>query len=95
MINEREEYEKKLEMQLQKWDEQVAVLKAKADKAKADAKIECCAVADALQRKRDEAQKRLKALKASGEGEWEDLKAGAEEEWAEVTTALQRAISKF
>ena len=40
MHDKRKAYEEKLDAQLKEWSAQIALLKAKADNAKADAKIE-------------------------------------------------------
>ncbi|HUU27659.1 MAG TPA: coiled coil domain-containing protein [archaeon] len=95
MIDKRKAYEEKLAAQLEEWDAQLALFKAKADKAKAEAKIEYYEITEALQLKHDKARTKLQELKAAGDEAWEDLKAGAENAWIEVKTAFQRAASKF
>ena len=40
MSDKRKAYEEKLDTQLKEWDAEVALLKAKADSAKSDAKID-------------------------------------------------------
>ncbi len=95
MIDKRKAYEEKFDAQLQEWSAQIALLKAKADKAKAEAKIEYYTTIEALQHKRDTAKAKLQELKAAGPGAWEDLKTGAEKAWAEVKTAFHDAVSKF
>ena len=95
MKEKRKAYEEKFDAQLKEWSAQIALLKAKADSAKADAKIEYYKITDALQRKEDDAKKKLQALKAASDEAWDDLKAGAEKAWAELKTAIQSAASKF
>ena len=51
MKGKRKAYEEKLEAQLKEWSAQVALLKAKADNARADAKIEYYKIVDTLQHK--------------------------------------------
>lgn len=80
---------------MKEWSAQIALLRAKADNAKADAKIEYYKTVDALQHKQDEAKTKLLELKAAGDEAWEDLKAGAEKAWAEVKTAYHDATSRF
>jgi hypothetical protein len=95
MKNKRKAYEEKLEAQLKEWSAQIALLKAKADNAKADAKIEYYKTVDALQHKQNEAKAKLQELKTAGDEAWEDLKAGAEKAWAEIKTAYHDATSRF
>ncbi len=95
MKDKRKAYEEKLDAQLEEWNAQIALLKAKADKAKAEAKIEYYKNIEALQRSQDEARTKLHELKTAGDEAWEDLKTGAEKVWAEVETAFQNALSKF
>ena len=75
---EREKYPFSFNTQLEEWNAQVALLKAKADKGKAEAKIEYYKTIEALQHKQDEARTKLHELKTAGDEAWEDLKTGAE-----------------
>jgi multidrug resistance efflux pump len=95
MGDKRKAYEEKYEAQLKEWSAQIALLKAKADNAKADAKVEYYTTIETLQHKRDSAKTKLQELKAAGDGAWKDLKKGAEKAWEEVKTALHEAVSKF
>jgi len=95
MKDKRKAYEEKLDAQLKEWSAQIALLKAKADNAKADAKIEYHKTIDSLQRKQNEAKTKLQELKTAGDEAWGDLKTGAEKAWAEVKTAFRDATSRF
>lgn len=95
MMDKRKAFEEKLYAQLNEWDAQIALFKAKADTAKAEAKVEYYAKIEVLQHKRDTARTKLQELKAAGNEAWEDLKGGAEKAWAEVKTAFHDAASKF
>jgi hypothetical protein len=95
MKDKRKAYEEKLDAQLEEWNAQIALLKAKADKAKADVKIEYYKTIEALQHKQDEAGTKLHELKTAGDEAWEDLKTAAEKAWDEVKTAFHIAVSKF
>jgi hypothetical protein len=67
MKDNRKAYEDKLDAQLEEWSAQVALLKARADKAKADAKVEYYKTIDTLQHKHVEAGTKLHELKNAGE----------------------------
>ena len=95
MKDKRKAYEEKFDAQLDEWNAQIELLKAKADKAKAEVKIEYYETIETLQRKQNDAKANLRELKAAGDEAWEDLKTGAEKAWAEVKTAYHDASSRF
>jgi predicted ATP-binding protein involved in virulence len=95
MKDKRKAYEDKLDAQLDEWNVQIALLKARADKAKADAKLEYYKTIDTLQHKQNEAGTKLHELKNAGDDAWEELKTGAEKAWDEVKAAFHSAGSKF
>ena len=95
MTDKRKAYEEKLDAQLKEWNAQIALLKAKAENAKADAKIDHYKTIENLQAKQDAARTELQELRSAGDDAWEDLKAGAENVWTELKTAFQSAASRF
>lgn len=95
MTDKRKAYEEKFEAQLKEWDVQIDLLKAKADTAKAEAKVGYYAKIEGLQQKRDLAKTKLQELKAAGDEAWKDLKTGAEKAWTEVKTAFHDATAKI
>jgi predicted ATP-binding protein involved in virulence len=95
MNNKRKAYEKKVDDQLDKWNVQIGLLKAKADKAEAQVKIDYYNTIEALQHKRDEGRTKLHELKVSGDDAWGDLKEGAEKVWSEIKMAFKKAESNF
>jgi hypothetical protein len=95
MNDKRKAYEEKIDAQLEELNAQIALLKARADKAKAGAKIEYNKTIESLQRRQDEARAKLHELKTASDEAWEDLKTGAEKAWAEVKAAFHSAASKF
>lgn len=95
MNDKRKAYEEKLDAQFEEWNAQIALLKAKADKAKTDARLQYYKNIEALEDKQKEAGSRLQELKASGGEAWEELKTGAEKAWDEVKAAYHNAASKF
>jgi len=95
MREKRKAYEEKLDAQLNEWNAEIALLKAKAENAEADAKIDYYKTIDALEHKHDKAKTKLQELKTSGDEAWEAVKAGAEKAWAEVKAAYHDAASRF
>ena len=95
MKDKRNAYDEKLDAPFGDWSAQITLLKAKADKAKADAKIGYYKKIEALERKKEVAGTRLRELKNAGDEAWEELKAGTEKAWDEVKTAYHKTASKF
>ena len=95
MTDKRKAYEEKLDAQLEEWNAQIALLKARAEKAKAEAKVEYNKTIEALQHRQDEARTKLHELKSAGDEAWEEIKTGAEKAWDEVKAAFHSAASKF
>ena len=95
MTDKRKAYEEKFDAQLKEWSAEIALLKAKADKAKAEVKIEYYKTIETLQGKQDAAKMKLQELRTAGDDAWEDLKTDAENVWTEVKTAFQSAASRF
>lgn len=95
MMDKRKAYEEKLDAQLEEWNAQIALFKAKADKAKAEAMIEYYKTIEALQRRQDGAKTKLNELKTAGDEAWEDLKTGAEKAWDEINASFHEAASRF
>lgn len=95
MKDKRKAYEEKFDAQLKEWSAEIALLNAKADKAKAEAKIEYYKTIEALQGKQDTARAKLQELRTTSDDAWEDLEAGAENVWSEVKTAFHSAASRF
>jgi len=95
MTDKRKAYEEKLDAQLKEWNAQIALIKAKAENAKADAKIDSYKTIETLEHKQVQAKTKLQELKTSGDEAWEAVKGGAEKAWAEVKAAYHDAASKF
>jgi hypothetical protein len=95
MDNRRKAYEEKIEAQLKEWNAQIDLFKAKADRAKAEAKIDFYKTIDILQGKEEEARAKLKELKTAGDAAWEDVKKGVDKAWAEIKSAYKDAASRF
>jgi len=95
MKDKRKVYEEKIDAQLEEWNAQIALFRARADMAKSETMIEYYKTIEALQHRQDEARAKLDKLKKAGDESWEDLKTGTEKAWAEVKTAFHDAASKF
>ena len=94
-MNKRKRYEEKLDAQLEEWSAQMALLKAKADSATAEVKIQYYKSIEALQYEQDTARMKLDELKGASDEAWEEIKTGVEEAWTVVQDSLRSAASKF
>ncbi len=93
MHENRKIYESSLEAQLAQWKAEIDVLKAKVRRAEVDAKVNYDESIDAMQRKHDEAAKRLRSLKAASDEAWEGMKTSTDKVWTEFK-ALFKDTSK-
>jgi len=93
--SDREAYEKKLQAQLDQWQAEMDKLKAKADAAEADARIEYQKQIDRLEAQRQDALKQMKEFQEAGDSAWKDMKAGMESAWASLHESLEKARSRF
>ncbi|EQB34400.1 hypothetical protein M947_10995 [Sulfurimonas hongkongensis] len=91
----KEAYEQKLQAQLDEWNAEIDKLKAKANGADADRKIEYEKKIDELQSMQETASKKLNELKDASDDAWKDLKAGIESAWDSMDSALKSATSRF
>ena len=88
-------YQEKLEAQLRLWNAKLDAWQARADIAKADAKLEMQRQVEALRAKQEIVLQRLVALKGTGDGAWEELKVGVGRAWEDFKEAFDKAASKF
>lgn len=88
-------FQKALEAQLKEWDTKLEGLKAKAQDAKAEIRIEFAVELEALAAERAVAQERLEELRRHGKWAWEDLKGSAETAVSELRGAIKRSASLF
>ena len=94
-MSEKQAYEKKLEAQLDAWSADIDKLKARAEKAEADAQLEIERRVDELQAMREAASDKLTELKNASDGAWEDLRGGIEDAWDSLGEAMRSARSRF
>lgn len=90
----KEAYQEKIEAQLREWTAKINELKAKAEGAKADAKIEMYKRIDALRVKQEAAQAKFQALKQAGTEKWEQLRTGLDQAMEDLKTAWEGSASQ-
>ena len=91
----KKEYEKKLQAQLDEWSAQIDKLKAKAEAAQADKKIEYYEEIDKLKSMKENTNKKFIEIKNASDDAWEDLKIGMDSAWNSLSDAFDSASSRF
>ena len=88
-------YLEKAEAQFKLLKAKIDELAAKADKMKAEAKIEYAEGMDALKAKQIDLKRNLKELNQAGAEASKELKAGVEKVLYDLKKAVESAVSKF
>lgn len=84
-----------IKAKIEEMDAELNVIKAKAKGRGAEAEIQLDEIASDYARKRDEMERKVRALQASGGSAMEDMKEGAGRALDELTAALEKAKSRF
>ena len=93
--SDKQTYEATAEAKMQKLGAEIDALQAKANLAKADAKVKYQEQLDALRVKRSETKVKLDSLKGSAGNAWEEMRSGVESAWKELQSAFDRAKSEL
>ena len=94
-MDKKEAYREKLEAQMREWSAKIDLLKARADKAEAEGKIEYKDRIEDIRQRKAAVQAKLQELQNASDAAWKDIKAGTEKAAADLRDALQSAFSKF
>ena len=92
---DKQTYTATAEAKMQKLGAEIDALQAKANLAKADAKVKYQEQIDTLKAKRSDAKIKLDALKDSAGNAWEEMQVGIESAWKELQSAFDRAKSEL
>ena len=91
----RNDFQKRLESQLKKWDAKFDKVQAKAQKAKSDIRADIEKQIESLAGRRAAAHVKMLEMGQRTEDAWEDLRTGAEKTWGEMHEALDRLVARF
>jgi len=94
-LENKRAYQEKIEAQLKEWGVRIDVLKAKAERSKAEVKTAYLKQIEELKRKQQTIKQKLREFQGSGDEAWEDFKGGVEDAVKDLKRALQRATSRF
>jgi len=88
-------FQEKMEAQIKLMGARIDELKAKAQKLKAEAKIEYMEGLEALEMKRNDVKAKLEKVKEAGKEAGRDLAAGIETSLFDLKNAIESAFSRF
>ena len=91
----KENYQSKIEAQLDEWRADIDRLRERAKNAKADSKVKYQESIDKLELKMSEGRSKLKDLKESGGEAWEEIKKGADSIWDTMKATFKEVKEKF
>ena len=94
-MNEKKEYKRLKEAKLAELEASVNLLKAKAEKAKAEARVEYETILKDLNGKKAEARSKLEQLKNSSDQAWKELSGGVNDALDELGSSVKKAVGKF
>lgn len=94
-VQQKEDFQKKMQAELDRMQKQIDHLTAKADHAKKEAQAELNKAIGELQKQKDAAGKKLHELESASEKAWGDLKAGLNAVMEDLEKSYKRALSHF
>ena len=95
MDTTRETHQHQMETMMKDWGSRLDALKARADKASADAKVEMHAQVVELGKLQDAAKKHFEEFKASSKDTWKDVRTDVEAQWASLSTSVENLMKKI
>jgi nucleotide-binding universal stress UspA family protein len=95
VLRKKKAYVEKVETQLKEWGLQTDILKARADKSKAEVKTKYLEQIQELKKKQEAAKQKLYELRDSGDEAWADFKEGVDNALDDLKKSLKKAISRF
>ena len=75
-MSERDQYIEKTKARIYQWNAEIDKIKAQLDEAEADAKIKYQKQLDEMRTQRNEAEAKLKEMRAASNDAWDDMKSG-------------------
>jgi len=94
-MEKRNEYLKKLEENLNEYNEKLVKMKAKAFEIQDDMKVEYSSQVENLEKKRDDFVVKYDQLKESSGHAWDDIKVGTQKTWSTLEDSFEKALSRF
>ncbi len=94
-MSDKELYQQRLQAQLDEWQAEIDKLKAKAEGAGAETKLEMNRQIEELESKVEDARGKLSELSLASDLAWESLKEGVEMAWESLKSAFNKTSTRF
>lgn len=94
-MDDKKAYEKKQQAQLDEWAAEIDKLKAKAERADAEARIKISEELKDVEAMRKKAEDKFSELQSSSDDAWKDVKQGFDEASRSLASSLESAASRF
>jgi uncharacterized coiled-coil DUF342 family protein len=91
----KEAYLNKLQSRLDQLSAEIAKLKAKSDKAKADVQLVYYKQIEELRTLQDDANRKLIKLKDASDDTWEEITAGIDNAWDTISNKIKSIITRI
>lgn len=91
----KEQFERSLNMKIERLDEEIRELQARIGSLKDAAKAEWAEKMEEVTAKRKAAEEKLAEVQQSAGGAWEHLREGADRAWHELEQAVEKARKEF
>ncbi len=91
----KKDYLRKLDVELEEWDDKISKLEARAEKATPEEKVEYADHIERLKTKQKLARKKHEELENAHESVWEGLKDGIDSIFEDMIRYTEAIMSKF
>lgn len=93
-MDQKNEYQQKMEARLDEWRAEIDKLQSKAASAKEDTQKAIEKNLDSLRDQMNSARARLEELGKASEHAWKDLRTGVDRAMDDLKTAVERAVDR-
>ncbi|WP_101067953.1 sll1863 family stress response protein [Roseovarius salinarum] len=94
-MDDKDDFQERLNAQLDAWRAEIAQLEAKAKEAHGEAQQKYLDQIEDLREYQREAEIKLNEIRATNEAAWQDIKSGYEAAWNEIANSMKKALSRF
>ncbi|PWQ93826.1 hypothetical protein [Leucothrix arctica] len=94
-MNTKEDYQQKIQAELELTQVKITELKARAKLASADERVSYKEHIHDMEQKLATTKTKLKVFSEAGDEAWEELKSGVDTAWKSFSASVQKASDKF
>jgi hypothetical protein len=95
MRRDKEAFRLRAETKLREWDQQLAELQARAEKAGGETKADIEREIEAQKPKLEQARRELKEINDMAGEKWAEFQARSSKAWDDISTGFERGFSRF